>query len=80
MCCMLHKHGVSATYLPDVLVKMRTGGVSNASWETPSCQPRPTRMAHERAAADAMDVGDEATAKTRAMDGVTVKMLSVLQH
>jgi hypothetical protein len=37
-------------------------------------------MAHERAAADAMDVGDEATAKTRAMDGVTVKMLSVLQH
>ena len=29
---MLHKHGVSATYLPDVLVKMRTGGVSNASW------------------------------------------------
>ncbi|MBG28148.1 MAG: glycosyl transferase [Crocinitomicaceae bacterium] len=29
---MLHKHGVSATYLPDVLVKMRTGGMSNASW------------------------------------------------
>ena len=29
---MLHKHGVSTTYLPDVLVKMRTGGVSNASW------------------------------------------------
>lgn len=29
---MLHKHGVSATYLPDVLVKMRTGGISNASW------------------------------------------------
>ena len=29
---MLHKHRVRATYLPDVLVKMRTGGVSNASW------------------------------------------------
>ena len=29
---MLQKHRVSATYLPDVLVKMRTGGVSNASW------------------------------------------------
>ncbi len=29
---MLYKHRVSATYLPDVLVKMRTGGVSNASW------------------------------------------------
>ncbi len=29
---MLYKHEVSATYLPDVLVKMRTGGVSNASW------------------------------------------------
>ena len=29
---MLHKHRVSAAYLPDVLVKMRMGGVSNASW------------------------------------------------
>ena len=29
---MLHKHRVRATFLPDVLVKMRTGGVSNASW------------------------------------------------
>ena len=38
------------------------------------------RMAHERAATDAMDVGDEAATETRAMDGVSVKMLSVLQH
>ena len=30
---MLHKHGVPAVYLPEVLVKMRTGGVSNASWK-----------------------------------------------
>ncbi len=29
---MLHKHRVSAAYLPDVLVKMRMGGVSNVSW------------------------------------------------
>ena len=29
----LHKHGVPATYLPVVLVKMRTGGMSNASWK-----------------------------------------------
>ena len=50
---MLHKHGVSATYLPDVLVKMRTGGVSNASWgnRLRAKSRRPTRMAHERAAA-----------------------------
>ena len=30
---MLHKHRVSAAYLPEVLVKMRTGGMSNSSWE-----------------------------------------------
>lgn len=30
---MLHKHKVHTAYLPDVLVKMRTGGVSNASWK-----------------------------------------------
>ena len=30
---MLHKHRISAAYLPDVLVKMLTGGMSNASWE-----------------------------------------------
>ena len=29
---MLHKHRVSAAYLPEVLVKMQTGGMSNASW------------------------------------------------
>ena len=29
---MLHKHRVRAAYLPDVLVKMQTGGMSNASW------------------------------------------------
>ena len=29
---MLHKYKVSTTYLQDVLVKMRTGGMSNASW------------------------------------------------
>lgn len=27
----LHRHGVAACYLPEVLVRMRTGGVSNAS-------------------------------------------------
>ena len=30
---MLHKYRVSVAYLPDVLVKMRTGGMSNASWK-----------------------------------------------
>ena len=30
---MLHKHKVSVAYVPEVLVKMRTGGVSNASWK-----------------------------------------------
>jgi glycosyltransferase involved in cell wall biosynthesis len=30
---MLNKHKIHAAYLPDVLVKMRTGGVSNASWK-----------------------------------------------
>ena len=29
---MLHKHRVRAAYIPDVLVKMQTGGMSNASW------------------------------------------------
>ena len=29
---MLFKHRISATHVPAVLVKMRTGGVSNASW------------------------------------------------
>ena len=29
---MLHKHRVRTAYLPDVLVKMQTGGMSNASW------------------------------------------------
>jgi glycosyltransferase len=29
---MLFKHGVSTAYLPKVLVRMRTGGVSNANW------------------------------------------------
>lgn len=29
---MLHKHRVSAAYLPEVLVNMQTGGMSNASW------------------------------------------------
>lgn len=29
---LLYKHGCSAHYLPEVLVKMRTGGQSNASW------------------------------------------------
>ncbi|HTA84201.1 MAG TPA: glycosyltransferase family 2 protein [Bacteroidia bacterium] len=28
---MLHKHKLKATYIPEVLVKMRTGGVSNRS-------------------------------------------------
>ena len=28
----LHKHQIKTTYLPRVLVKMRTGGASNASW------------------------------------------------
>ena len=29
----LFKHGCIATYLPEVLVKMRTGGISNASFK-----------------------------------------------
>jgi glycosyltransferase len=29
---MLHKHRIRAAYIPDVLVKMQTGGMSNASW------------------------------------------------
>jgi len=29
---MLFKHGLQAHYIPEVLVKMRAGGVSNASW------------------------------------------------
>ena len=29
---MLFKHGITAVYVPVVLVHMRTGGVSNASW------------------------------------------------
>ncbi|MCC6459117.1 MAG: glycosyltransferase [Saprospiraceae bacterium] len=28
----LYKHRVPATYLPEVLVRMRAGGISNASW------------------------------------------------
>ena len=28
---MLHKHGLKATYIPEVLVKMRSGGTSNRS-------------------------------------------------
>ena len=28
---ILYKHGLSAAYIPSVLVKMRSGGVSNAS-------------------------------------------------
>lgn len=28
----LHKHNIKVAYLPRVLVKMRTGGASNASW------------------------------------------------
>ena len=31
---MLFKHETSTVYLPEVLVHMRTGGVSNASWKT----------------------------------------------
>jgi glycosyltransferase involved in cell wall biosynthesis len=30
---MLFKHQTSVTYVPEVLVHMRTGGVSNASWK-----------------------------------------------
>jgi len=30
---VLVRHGVQATYLPEVLVHMRTGGSSNASWK-----------------------------------------------
>ena len=28
----IHRHGMSLAYLPETLVLMRTGGVSNASW------------------------------------------------
>lgn len=30
----LYKHQVSATYVPDVLVRMRLGGMSNATWRS----------------------------------------------
>ena len=29
---LIHKHGIRLCYLPDVLVRMRRGGISNASW------------------------------------------------
>lgn len=29
---MLHKHKISTAYIPEVIVKMRVGGKSNASW------------------------------------------------
>lgn len=30
---MLYRHGVRATYLPEICVKMRAGGISNSSWK-----------------------------------------------
>ena len=78
---MLHKHGVSATYLPDVLVKMRTGGVSNASWGNRLRANREDRHAWRMNGLRPMPwTGYEAVSEAGAMDGVTVKMLSVLQH
>lgn len=42
---MLYKHKVSAMYLQDVLVKMRTGGMSNSSWKNRWRANREDRLA-----------------------------------
>ena len=42
---MLFKHRVSTVHLPEVLVHMRTGGVSNASWSNRVRANREDRMA-----------------------------------
>ena len=42
---MLFKHRVSAVHLSEVLVHMRTGGVSNASWSNRVKANREDRMA-----------------------------------
>lgn len=42
---MLFKHRVSTVHLPEVLVRMRTGGVSNASWSNRLKANREDRMA-----------------------------------
>lgn len=41
----LYKHEVSTSYLPDVLVRMRTGGLSNASWRNRLRANREDKMA-----------------------------------
>jgi hypothetical protein len=44
---MLHKHNVSVAYLDRVIVKMRTGGVSNASFTNRLKANREDKMAWE---------------------------------
>ena len=52
----LLKHRVTATYIPRVLVHMRTGGSSNASWGLAGRQPHGSPgLAVERAEAAAVD-------------------------
>lgn len=41
----LHKHKIRVAYLPKVLVKMRTGGASNASWQQRLRANREDRLA-----------------------------------
>jgi glycosyltransferase len=42
---MLFKHRISTAYIPEVLVRMRTGGVSNASLKNRWRANREDRMA-----------------------------------
>jgi glycosyltransferase len=42
---MLFKQQLSTAYLPEVLVRMRTGGISNANWTNRLKANREDRMA-----------------------------------
>lgn len=42
---LIHRHGIRLRYIPEVLVRMRAGGVSNASWKNRLRANREDRLA-----------------------------------
>jgi glycosyltransferase len=44
---VIEKHGIQLNYLPKTIVKMRTGGVSNASYKNRFRSNREDKMAWE---------------------------------